>query len=55
MNFCEWLFACGAYENHTYAFNSWFNDSPAALAFCAILLGGIVAVCVNKKLWNKFF
>jgi len=54
MNFYEWPFARGS-ENHTYAFSSWFNGSPARLAFCAMLLGGIVAVCVNKKLWNKFF
>lgn len=55
LKFFEWLFACGSFEGHTYAFSSWFNGSPAALAFCAILLGGVVAVCVNKKLWNKFF
>ena len=51
----DWLFACGIYEGHTYAFNSWFDGSPATLGFCAFVLVGIVAICVSKKLRSKFF
>ena len=51
----DWLFACGISEGHTYAFNSWFDGSPATLGFCAFVLVGIVAICVSKKLRSKFF
>lgn len=51
----DWLFACGLYEGHTYAFNNWFVGSPFALGFCTVTLGCMVAVCVSKKLRNLFF
>lgn len=51
----DWLFACGSFEGHAYAFNNWFDGSPFALGFCAFALGCVVAVCVSKKLRNLFF
>ena len=51
----DWLFACGSFEGHAYAFNNWFDGSPFALGFCAFTLGCVVAVCVSKKLRKMFF
>lgn len=51
----DWLFACGSFEGHTYAFHNWFDGSPFALGFCTFVLGFCVAICVSKKLRDLFF
>lgn len=33
----------------------WFEGDGLTFVLCCLILGGMIAICISKKLRNKFF